>query len=130
MKYLFLLLTFVTYLFLPVVVLAASPEESCGQLNSQVENFAGGESVGGALAAHCVTPGVGISRAITLGLGIAASVAAIFIIIGGYRYVTSSGNAEAATSAKKTIMWAAIGLVVIIMAGAIIRIVANFVTGK
>ena len=38
--------------------------------------------------------------------------ALIAIIIGGYQYITSGGNAEATAKAKSTITWAIIGLVV------------------
>lgn len=43
----------------------------------------------------------------------AGLVAVIYLIIGGFRYVTSGGNAEAIEGAKATILNAIIGLIVI-----------------
>lgn len=44
----------------------------------------------------------------------------IMIIVGGFRYVLSNGDASAAASARRTIIYAAIGLVIIASAGSII----------
>ncbi len=44
------------------------------------------------------------------------AVAIIFLIIGGYRYITSFGNPEAIQQAKGTITWAIIGLIVALLA--------------
>lgn len=49
--------------------------------------------------------------------------AVIMLIIGGLRYVTSGGDAQAATSAKNTIIYSIIGLILAVAAYAI----ANFV---
>jgi hypothetical protein len=50
-----------------------------------------------------------------------ASLASIlFLIKGGYRYITSSGNPQALESAKKTIKRALIGLVIVLSAGFIV----------
>jgi hypothetical protein len=48
------------------------------------------------------------------------------IIIGGLRYVTSGGKQESVTSAKNTILYAVIGLVIIALA----QIIARFVLQK
>ncbi len=50
-------------------------------------------------------------------------IAVIMIIIGGIRYTTSNGDASGIKSAKDTIMYAVIGLVVAIMAYAIVNFV-------
>jgi hypothetical protein len=50
-------------------------------------------------------------------------VAVIVIVIGGFKYVTSNGDAEKVKSAKNTILYAVIGLVVAIMAYAIVDFV-------
>lgn len=52
-------------------------------------------------------------------------VAVIMIIIGGFMYVTSSGDATAVTKAKNTIMFAVVGLVIAILAYAIVNFVIN-----
>jgi hypothetical protein len=53
-------------------------------------------------------------------------VATIMIIIGGIRYVTSNGDASQVKSAKDTILYSVIGLIVALMAYAIV----NFVTAR
>ena len=61
-------------------------------------------------------------------LEFAAAIAVVFLIIGGFQYVSSRGNEEAMEKAKKTITAAVIGIVVIVMAYAIVAIVNNLVT--
>ena len=55
--------------------------------------------------------------------------AVIMIIWGGIRYVLSAGNSAALTSAKNTIIYAIIGLVIAILAYAIVNFVINTVAG-
>lgn len=50
---------------------------------------------------------------------IAGIVAVIAIIIGGIRYAASGGDSSGIQSAKNTILYAVVGLVIIIMAAAI-----------
>lgn len=59
-------------------------------------------------------------------LFIIGAAAVIMIIIGGIRYVVSGGDQGAVTGAKNTILYAVVGLVVAIMAYAIV----NFVVTK
>ncbi len=66
-----------------------------------------------------------ITRVIQVLLAIAGLVAVIFLIVGGFRYITAGGNEETAESAKKTILNAIIGIVVIILAFVIVRVISN-----
>ncbi len=50
---------------------------------------------------------------------VAGIVAVIAIIIGGIRYVTSNGDSSGIQAAKNTILYAVVGLVVVIAAAAI-----------
>lgn len=52
-------------------------------------------------------------------------VAVIMIIIGGLKYITSSGDSANITSAKNTILYAIIGLVVVALAQIIVRFVLD-----
>jgi hypothetical protein len=54
--------------------------------------------------------------------------AVIMIIVGGLRYVTSAGNPEGAKSARSTILYAVIGLVVVALSQVIARFVLKHVT--
>lgn len=56
-------------------------------------------------------------------LFIIGAIAVIMIIIGGIRYVTSNGDASQTKAAKDTIMYAVIGVVVAILAYAIVNFV-------
>jgi len=72
-----------------------------------------------------------IIRIINIGLGIAGLVAVLFLILGGFRYITSAGNEETAENAKKIITNAIIGIVVIILAFVIVRVISNaLITGQ
>lgn len=48
---------------------------------------------------------------------------AIFIIVGGFKYITSSGSPDGMTSARKTIQNAVIGLLISILSVGIVNIV-------
>lgn len=52
-------------------------------------------------------------------------VAVIMIIVGGFRYVLSAGDSSSITAAKNTILYAVIGLVVAILAYAIVHFVVT-----
>ena len=49
----------------------------------------------------------------------------IMIIVGGFKYVVSGGDANAIASAKNTIIFALVGLAVALLAQAIVRFVLN-----
>jgi cytochrome bd-type quinol oxidase subunit 2 len=52
-------------------------------------------------------------------------VAVIMIIIGGFKYVISNGDSNNINSAKNTILYALIGLVIVAMSQVIVRFVLN-----
>jgi len=57
-----------------------------------------------------------------------ALAAVVVIVIAGIRLVVSSGDEGAVDKAKKTILFAVIGLIIILLANAIVSIVANLAT--
>jgi uncharacterized membrane protein len=57
-------------------------------------------------------------------------VAVIMIIVGGLRYITSGGNEQSVTSAKNTILYAIIGLIVVALAQLIVRFTLNKITNS
>jgi hypothetical protein len=67
-----------------------------------------------------------IEDVINLLLYIIGIASVLVIIIGGIRYVVSGGDPSAITSAKNTIIYAVIGLVVAVLSYAIV----NFVLGR
>lgn len=66
-----------------------------------------------------------IKQVINMVLFIVGIAAVVTIIIGGIKYITSSGDQGQVTSAKNTIMYAVIGLVVAILAYAIVNFVVT-----
>ena len=50
-------------------------------------------------------------------------IAVVMIIIGGLRYITSGGDSGNVTSAKNTILYAIVGLVIVALAQVIVRFV-------
>lgn len=57
---------------------------------------------------------------------VVGAIAVIIIIVGGIRYITSTGDATRIQKAKDTILYAVIGLIVVILARAIV----GFVIGR
>ncbi len=69
-----------------------------------------------------------MTKVIQLLLTFAGIIAVVFLVLGGYWYMASGGNEELAEKGKKTIVNFVLGLVVIIMAYAIVTILFNTLT--
>lgn len=78
-----------------------------------------GEDQSNDLVANITT----VTNTMLFGIGI---VAVIMLIIGGFRYILAGGNTQNVTAAKDTILYAVIGIVVALLAYAIV----NFVLGQ
>jgi Type IV secretion system pilin len=61
--------------------------------------------------------------AANIAFGIAGSLAMLFVIIGGVRYIMSTGDSQKVSQAKNTILYALVGLIVTISAFAIVRFI-------
>lgn len=64
---------------------------------------------------------------IELLLMLAGAIAVLFVIIGGFWYMTSAGNAEQAEKGKTAVINAIIGIVVIILSYVIINVIVRTV---
>ena len=62
-------------------------------------------------------------------LFIIGALSVIMLIIGGIRYTISGGNASAITAAKNTIMYAIVGIIVAVLAYAIVNFVLTTLVG-
>ncbi len=75
------------------------------------------------------TAGVKVNSLITVainGLSIIVGVAAvIMIIVGGLKYITSSGDSASTNSAKNTVLYAIVGLIIVALAQIIVRVVVH-----
>jgi heme/copper-type cytochrome/quinol oxidase subunit 2 len=61
----------------------------------------------------------------TIALTVAGGVAVLFLIWGAFQYFTAYGDEQKAAKAKNTILWAIVGMVVIIIGRVIISEVWN-----
>jgi TRAP-type C4-dicarboxylate transport system permease small subunit len=62
--------------------------------------------------------------------GLAGLIATGFFVIGGFGYITSSGNPEHLDKAKRTLLWSGIGLAIVIAAFVISNIVVELATNS
>jgi len=97
-------------LFLPFFV------EAQGLVPRPITGLPGGQGA---------TAGAWIRDFILMFLEVAGLIAVAFIIYGGFRYITSAGNEEAAESGKNTLTNAIIGLVIIILSYVIVAVLIN-----
>jgi hypothetical protein len=67
-----------------------------------------------------------IQTVVNVLLFLLGAIAVIMIVIGGIKYTTSNGDSSSVTSAKNTILYAVVGLIVALMAYAIV----NFIIDK
>lgn len=63
-------------------------------------------------------------------LGIAGSLAVLFIIISGIRYITSAGNQAQHEAAKKNLTSAIIGLVIVLISFVIVQVISRVLTNS
>ena len=71
-----------------------------------------------------------VNTIINVALGVIGLIAVVMIILGGVQYTTSSGDAAKVKKAKDTIMYGIIGLVVALLAFAIVNFVLGSVFGQ
>jgi len=68
-----------------------------------------------------------VNNATNIALGLAGGIAVIFILIGAFYYFTAYGNEEKATKGKTTVMWALIGVALIVLSKLIVSIMINLI---
>jgi len=113
-------------LAMPTGVLAQSKEDVCrgvGFTGGQADNTTCDDPTGGTQTVQTIIADVINILSIIVGV-----VAVIMIIIGGLKYVTSGGDSNSVSSAKNTILYAVIGLVIVLFAQVIVRYVINAAT--
>jgi len=62
--------------------------------------------------------------------GLAGLVATGFFVVGGFGYITSSGNPEHLDRSKRTLLWSGIGLAIVIAAFVISNIIVTIATNS
>ena len=100
-----------------------------GSIQCGVNAAAGSGDVTSVCPAPATDSGDSITKLITSVINIlcvlVGAVAVIMIIVGGFRYVTSSGNEQAISGAKKTIIYALVGLIIVALSQTIVHFVLN-----
>ena len=66
-----------------------------------------------------------LNTIINVALGVIGFIAVVMIIVGGVQYTTSAGDAAKVTKAKNTIMYGVVGLVIALLAFAIVNFILN-----
>lgn len=117
---------------------------ACNQ--NDADRLFGAGGVGGILPWHyyleCDSGGVGVSSSIELNslwlialavfesiLFVGGIAAVVFIIWGGVKYITSQGNPEGTSTARKTIINAIAGLIITISASVVVAFAVNLLSG-
>jgi hypothetical protein len=125
------LVTLAAPVFAPAAVYAASNA-----------NIPGGLCTGADLKisdtpSNCPTDGGGsttginnlLRRIVNIFSAVVGVIAVIMIIVGGLRYITSGGDSSKVSTAKNSIIYAIVGLVIVALAQLIVRFVLNQSSG-
>jgi hypothetical protein len=108
------------FVILPVTqtsALNANQEAVCESIGSGKD--CGTSTTGGSDVNNVITTGINLFSAI---IGI---VAVIMIVVAGFKFITSSGDSAKLTSAKSTLMYALVGLVIVVLSQVIVRFVLS-----
>ncbi|MBI5404632.1 MAG: hypothetical protein HY976_00225 [Candidatus Kerfeldbacteria bacterium] len=104
---------------LAMAAAAAAPVAALAATAFSIENVGGSVGLGTADLKGTIV------NIISWVLGILALVAVVMIIIGGFQWMTAAGNEEKIEKAKKVISAAVIGLIIVLLAWAIVIFVAG-----
>ena len=105
---------------------------TCTGANLKLESQSGGADATGCAstaAADQTALNTLITNIVNLFSIIVGVVAVIMIIYGGFRYITSGGDSGNIGTAKNTIIYALVGLVIVALAQVIVRFVLQKATG-
>lgn len=61
---------------------------------------------------------------------IAMPLSVIMVLVGAFKFITSAGDPEKVSEARKTILYAALGFAIACLCGAVTNIIKSFVTGS
>lgn len=112
----------------------AGPRESAGGLGNAFNTGPGSPlnaaAVQGGGFDTMVTFELIVSTVITMVLGLMGVIFLVLAIYGGYTWMMAGGNDEAVGKAKKTITNAIIGIIIVLSAYALVRIIVSVVGSK
>lgn len=113
----------VTYLFVPVRAYASvfdgAKEDACKGVAFDESASCGSVSAGGRDLSDVIKISLNIFSTV---IGI---IAVVMIMVGGVKYVMSQGDSNQVNSAKNTILYSVVGLVVAMLSQVIVKFVLN-----
>lgn len=122
MKKIAILITSITLLLMPLVVFVNNPvyADANSDVKSGIDaaNSSGGPSIDAIL-----------KNGLNLFSFIIGVVAVIMIMVGGFKFITANGDAGQVSSARNTILYAIVGLVIAALAQVIVKFVLGRVSG-
>jgi uncharacterized membrane protein YwzB len=116
------LLFLVIFLALPLVSFAVNDVDN-GLRTSRLQGLFG---TGGLSGSRTLTEL--IYTAIRIMLAFAGAIAVLFIVVGGFWYITASGNEEQAEKGKNTLINAIMGVIIVVLSYAIVTVVVNLIS--
>ncbi|MFA7087863.1 MAG: hypothetical protein WC146_00790 [Patescibacteria group bacterium] len=108
-------LAIISFLVMPILAIPAL---------AQTDPF-GINSVNNEIGLSSTDPKVAITRVIKIALSFLAIIAVVIVLFGGFKWMTSMGNEEKASEAKKILGAGVIGLVIILSAWALANFAIN-----
>jgi hypothetical protein len=66
-----------------------------------------------------------LNKLINILIGLTAAIAVVFIIFGGYQYMTAMGNEEQIKKGHKTMTWGMMGVMLALLSFAIVQVIVN-----
>jgi len=117
-------------LFLAVPVAGATTTALQDELTTACSQAAGGKKPSYCQTTDATTNPVSgpagiINRVADFIAYITGAVAVIMVIYGGFKYIRSNGDAQKTVSGRQTIVYALVGLVIIIVAKQLVALVVN-----
>lgn len=119
---------------LTATILVATPatvyaQQSCGTSNDRLPSF-GANCVGGLATVKGDRGGIAniIQTFANFFIFILAAISVLFIVYGGFMYVTDDGSGEKAKKGQKMVLNALIGLVVAVVSFTLVSLVVNLVS--
>jgi hypothetical protein len=108
-----------TIFIAPAFATGASQKVACNTLNSiNPSEGCGSTGLDGVITA--------IVNLLSVIVGI---VSVVMLVVGGLKFITSGGDANAVSSAKSTVIYALVGLLIVALAQTIVHVVLNASTG-
>ena len=115
-------LTVAVMVFGVSIIYQTGNTEIAGAINSEITSGMNATSAGTSTPTDA---NVVIKKVTNIMFFIIGAVSVIMLIYGGIRYTTSGGNANSVTAAKNTVIYSIVGLVISILAYAIVNFVVT-----